>query len=99
VGFLSGAIVGSAVALLYAPGNGRDVRDILSYRLNNYIDDANHLISRIKEKKNISDAKKKSDQVVEDARKQAENLINEAEELLHSIKKSEKSATNGEEDS
>lgn len=85
-GFLSGALVGSAIALLYAPENGRNIRDTLSYRLNNYIDDANHLISRLAyEKGNTSDAKKKSDEVVEDARERAEDLIDEVEDLLDSI--------------
>jgi gas vesicle protein len=97
LGFLSGALLGSAVTLLYAPENGRDIRDTLSYRLNNYIDDVNHLIGRIAyEKGNISDAKEKSDKVVKDARKRAEHLINEVEELLHSIDEAKKRSTNGE---
>jgi gas vesicle protein len=100
LGFLSGALLGSAVTLLYAPVNGRDIRDTLSYRLNNYIDDLNHLISRIAyQKGNISDAKEKSDKVVKDARKRAENLINEVEELLQSMEETKKRATNGEQES
>ena len=98
VGFLSGALLGSVVTLLYAPENGRDVRDTLSYRLNNYIDDASHLVdSFTSSKRRISDAKRQGDRVVSDAQKRAENLIKEAEELLSSIERNKKSTSNGSE--
>jgi gas vesicle protein len=97
LGFLSGALVGSVVALLYAPENGRDIRDTLSYRVNSYIDDLNHLIDRLSyEKGNISDAKEKGDKVVKDARKRAENLIHEVEDLLNSIEEAKKGTANKE---
>ena|SRR5699024_9349608 len=97
-GFLSGAVVGSVVALLYAPENGRNIRDTLSYRLNNYIDDANHLINRLSYENGMtSDAKKKSDEVVEDAKKRAENLIDEVEDLLDSIDEAKRDTESGKE--
>lgn len=97
LGFLSGAVVGSALALLYAPEKGQNVRDTLTYRLNNYIDDANHLISRLSaEQGDISDAKKQSDKVVQDARERAEILIDEVEDLLDSIDEAKKNTTNEE---
>lgn len=88
LGLLSGALVGSVIALLYAPDKGSNTRDVLSYRLSTYMDDLSQLIDRLSEEKaSISDAKRKGDLVVEDARKRAEDLINEAEELLGSLEK------------
>ncbi len=86
LGLISGALVGSVIALLYAPDKGSNTRDILSYRLSNYLDELTHLIDKLSdEKEAISDAKKKGDLVVEDAKKRAEDLIKEAEDLLGSI--------------
>lgn len=86
LGLLSGALVGSVIALLYAPDKGSNTRDVISYRLSSYLDELTHLIDRLSEEKaSISDAKRKGDLVVEDARHRAEDLINEAEELLDSI--------------
>ncbi|HET6528786.1 MAG TPA: YtxH domain-containing protein [Balneolaceae bacterium] len=90
-GLLSGALIGSAVALLYAPEKGSNTRDILSYRLSSYLDELTRLIERLTdEKSSISDAKRKGDLVVEDARQRAEDLINEAENLLSSIEATKK---------
>lgn len=85
-GLLSGALVGSIIALLYAPDKGSNTRDILSYRLSSYLDELTHLIDRLSEEKAaISEAKRKGDLVVEDARHRAEDLIREAEDLLNTI--------------
>jgi gas vesicle protein len=86
LGLLSGALVGSVIALLYAPDKGSNTRDVISYRLSNYVDELTHLIERLSEEKHaISEAKRKGDEVVEDARQRAEDLIKEAEHLLDSI--------------
>ena len=86
LGLLSGALIGSVVALLYAPDKGSNTRDMLSYRLSNYLDELTQLIDKLSdEKEAISEAKKKGDLVVEDAKQKAEDLIKEAEDLLGSI--------------
>jgi len=91
LGLLSGALIGSVVALLYAPDKGSNTRDVISYRLSKYLDELTHLIERLnQEKESISDAKRKGDEVVEDARRRAEDLINEAEGLLSSIEDKKK---------
>ncbi|WP_445665545.1 YtxH domain-containing protein [Fodinibius sp. AD559] len=90
LGLISGALVGSAVALLYAPDKGSNTRDIISYRLSSYLDELTHLIDRLSEEKEaISEAKRQGDLVVEDARHRAEDLIREAEDLLDTIDESE----------
>ena len=96
IGALIGAVVGSAVALLYAPDKGSNTRNVLSYRLSNYKDELTELIEKLSdEKQTISDAKKQGDLVVEDARQRAEDFINEAEDLLGSIEETQKGNTNG----
>ncbi len=89
--------MGSVIMLLYAPEDGSNIRDTISYRLSSYMDDLNRLIEKlINEKEITSDAKKQRNKVVQDARQRAENLIKEAENLLHSIEETKKNAANGE---
>lgn len=97
LGFLSGAVVGSLIALLYAPDKGSNTRDMLSYRLSNYVDELGQVIEQLTNQQEIiSDAKRQGDEVVEDARQRAEDLIKEAEDLLNSIEDTKKSVQNGE---
>ncbi len=91
-GILSGAAIGTAIGLLYAPDKGEHTRDRLSYRLNTYLDDLTRLIEKIRyENQIVSDAKKEGELVVEEAQKRAEDLISEAEELLKNISEGKKS--------
>lgn len=85
-GIISGSVIGSFIALLYAPDKGATTRDRISYRLNNYIDELSSLIDRLQQENSIvSDAKREGDLVVEEAQKRAEDLISEAEKLLENI--------------
>ena len=95
LGMISGAILGSAFSLLYAPDTGNNLRDKLSYHLSHYLEELTDVIERLnKEKKIISDAKKQGDLVVEDAEKKAQTLIKEAEELLNTINEAKKESNN-----
>ncbi|MGF1671749.1 MAG: YtxH domain-containing protein [Balneolaceae bacterium] len=89
IGLLTGAVIGSAISILYAPDKGRNTRDRLSYQLSKYIDDLNDIIAELKkEKRNLaSDAKQKGDKVIQDAKHRADDLIKEAENLLSNIEK------------
>lgn len=89
IGFFTGAIVGSALALMYAPDSGSNTRGRITYRMSSYGDEINKLINKLKaEKEKIaSDAKQKGDDVVIDAKKRADDLIREAEALLQNIEK------------
>lgn len=91
-GLLSGAVIGSLVAILYAPDKGSTTRDRVSYHLSHYLDELAHLIERLKkEQAFVSEAKQQGDQVVEDAQKRAEDLKSEVEELLSTIDSAKKS--------
>ncbi len=89
LGLLTGALIGSAVALLYAPDSGSNTRGKITYRFSSYIDELNQLIDQLKNEKEkfTSDAKKQGDDVVSDAKKRADDLIKEAEALLQNIEK------------
>lgn len=91
-GFITGAVIGSVAALLYAPESGSNTRGRLSYQLSKYIDEINRLIDQLKDEKEkfASDAKQKSDDVVTDAKNRADDLIKEAETLLENIEKSKR---------
>lgn len=86
LGLISGAAIGSAVALLMAPDKGSNTRGRVSYRLNNYLDELASSVQNLRNKEDlISDAKKEGDKVVQQAQKKAEDLISEAEDLLKNI--------------
>lgn len=89
LGLLTGAILGSVAALLYAPDAGSNTRGRLSYQLSKYVDDINRIVEKLKDEKEkfASDAKQKGDDVVTDAKKRADDLIKEAEALLENIEK------------
>lgn len=88
-GLLTGALVGSAIALLYAPDSGSNTRGKISYKVSSYADDLSNLIHQLKreQEKFSSEAKEKGDYVVSDAKKRADDLIKEAESLLKNIEK------------
>ncbi len=91
LGAFTGALVGSALAILYAPEKGSTTRDRISYRLNTYAHDLSDLIDQLSREKNkVSEAKRKGELVVEDAKKRAEDLIHEAEDLLNTIEDARK---------
>jgi gas vesicle protein len=89
IGLITGALVGSAVALLYAPDSGSNTRGKLSYRVSSYADELKVLIEKLNKEKEkfTSEAKQKGDDVVTDAKKRADDLIKEAESLLENIEK------------
>ena len=90
-GLISGAVIGSLVAILYAPDKGSTTRDRVSYHLTHYLDELSHLIEKLRnEQAFVSDAKQQGDLVVEDAKKRAEELKNEVEGLLSTIDTAEK---------
>jgi gas vesicle protein len=89
LGLVTGAFIGTTVALLYAPDSGSNTRGKLSYQLSTYTDELKSLIQKLKDEKEkySSDAKQKGDEVVTDAKKRADDLIKEAESLLDNIEK------------
>jgi gas vesicle protein len=72
IGTLIGGLIGSALALLYAPTSGKRLRKDISRKTEDFLDDANEYWekSRSKAEEYYKDGKKKVDSFTKDAKKQ-----------------------------
>ena len=88
IGFFTGAAVGSIIALLYAPKSGKELREDIKTRSQDFIEDADKYISNAREKASqlINDGKKKSELLVADAKEKVDALLDEAERILSEAK-------------
>jgi len=88
VGFLTGAAVGSIIALLFAPKSGKELRQDIKVKSQEFIDEADTYLANAKDKANqlINEGKKKSERLVSDAKEKVDALLNEAEKILHDAK-------------
>ncbi len=84
VGFIAGSIVGAALALLYAPKSGRELRADLKEKASDAMDTAEEYIARARSKAVgiINDSKQKAANLVSDARKQADSILGDADRIL-----------------
>lgn len=88
IGFLTGAAVGSIVALLFAPKSGKELREDIKNKSQDFIEDADEYISKAKDKASqlINEGKKKSERLVADAKEKVDSLLGEAERILTDAK-------------
>ena len=77
-GFFWGSIAGAAVALLFAPKSGKEIRDDLRQRSNELLDEADVA---------VKDVRKRAEQVLNEGREKADVLLREAEEKLAEARK------------
>lgn len=89
IGFLTGALVGSITALLYAPKSGKELRSELRERGDEFVEDAEQYIAKARDRANalINDGKERSEKLVADAKTKVNSLLNEAEKILDDAKK------------
>jgi gas vesicle protein len=87
-GFIAGGIIGAAIAFLYAPKTGKELRNFVKgnagkaiNELDEYFEYAKNSVGEV-----VNEAKKKSEDLVNQAKKQAKSLIQESEELLSKAK-------------
>ncbi|MEW6701129.1 MAG: YtxH domain-containing protein [Bacteroidota bacterium] len=93
IGFLTGAAVGSILALLFAPKSGKELREDIKNKSQDFIEDADGYISKAKDKASqlINEGKKKSEKLVADTKEKVDTLLGEAEKILSEAK--DKAAT------
>lgn len=88
LGFLSGALVGGVVALLYAPKPGRELRGDLMKKGGELADDIEDYLQDAQEKARIiiNEGKEKSSALITDAKRRADGLLKDAEHILSGAK-------------
>ena len=88
IGFLTGGIVGAAVALLYAPKSGKELRSDIKGKADDLLDEAEKYLDVAKEKAThiYNDGKKKSDLLISEAKVKADELIKDAEKVFTEAK-------------
>ncbi len=88
IGFLTGAAVGSIIALLYAPKSGKELRQDIKEKSQDFIEDADQYIVKAKDKASqlINEGKKKSEKLVADTKEKVDTLLGEAERILSEAK-------------
>jgi gas vesicle protein len=88
IGFLTGAAVGSIVALLFAPKSGKELREDIKTKSQDFIEDADQYIVKAKDKASqlINEGKKKSEKLVAETKEKVDTLLGEAERILTEAK-------------
>ena len=86
--FLSGAALGAAMGVLYAPDEGTSTRDKISYRLYKYKKKLQLLLEEVLNNEILPDnlARNEGEKVINDAREKAEQLIKDVDLLINQIK-------------
>ncbi|MCK6602668.1 MAG: YtxH domain-containing protein [Bacteroidetes bacterium] len=83
-GFVAGGAAGILAGFLLAPKSGREVRNEIATRLNEWLDPEDGLIPDAAEL--INEGRQKGEALVADAKEKAELLLADAERLLFEIR-------------
>lgn len=84
IGLFAGGAIGAALALLYAPKSGRELRADLKDKADDLMGGAEEYLHAAKERAGeiVSEAKKRSDQLITDAKKKADTLLVDADKII-----------------
>jgi len=88
LGFITGGVVGAAIALLYAPKPGRELRNDIRIKKDELLDDTSEYLQIAKTKAGdlINEGRRKSEELISDAKKKAGSLIDDANSILNDAK-------------
>lgn len=88
IGLLFGGAIGAAIGLLFAPKSGRELRNDIKVKTDEYLDDADKYIAdaRTKAKDLINEGKKRSEKIIGDAKIKSDELLKDAERVFNEAK-------------
>jgi len=83
-GFVTGGIIGTIFALLYAPTSGKKLRRKIGDTTDNLIDEAEEFYEAGKEKTEriIREGKRKATVIIDEGKKKASDLIDDAKKKI-----------------
>jgi gas vesicle protein len=96
VGFIAGSIVGAAIALLYAPKAGKELRADIKEKAGDLIDDAQEYMERAKTKavEIVNEGKQKATTLVDDARRKANTILGDADRVINNARSKNEGSKN-----
>ena len=77
IGFLAGGTVGAIIALLTAPKSGKELREDIKQKSEEYYDEA---------EKYLADAKNKASELINDAKSKSQDILNAAGRVFKDAK-------------
>ena len=88
IGLLAGGAIGALLGILFAPKSGRELREEIKNKSDEYIDDAEKYIAdaRTKAKDLINEGKKRSEKLISDAKIKSDELLKDAEKIFNDAK-------------
>jgi gas vesicle protein len=88
IGFLAGGAIGAIIALLYAPKSGKELRNDIKQKADDYFEEAEKYISdaKVKAKDLINEGKKRSEKLISDAKVKSDELLKDAEKIFTDAK-------------
>jgi gas vesicle protein len=75
-GLITGGLIGGIAGLIFAPKSGKELRQDISDKSNELLENTNEL---------IDNAKTKADSIIADSKKAAENLLEEGKKKLNGL--------------
>ncbi|MCU0444981.1 MAG: YtxH domain-containing protein [Microscillaceae bacterium] len=91
LGLITGAAVGTLVGVLFAPSEGKQTRNRLSYRLSRLQNDMQELLTKKQEV--MSEAKNQGDEVTNTAKRKAQQLQDQMDAILEKNKPTKRNSS------
>jgi len=85
--FVAGISAGAAIGILYAPDEGKNTRDKISFQLDRYREKLRDMLTNLKNQSElpISAAKSEGERIIQDTKTEAEKLLSDVEALMGQI--------------